>query len=377
MKQLFLLWTIFCLAPFALADKYIAKGDDTAIISNVCLYDATDGVNKITNVDSEDAGLKITLTSSDHATLQVYDVVGEIEPITTFGTWLAPTAVNVRFEADPTTGCYEFQFLANSFENGVTANLAIEDTSSPTFMDRDVDIQIWAKAFFDIIDGTTSVLTSLCAGAVLCDTSINSVTSTTIIVVDGYTNNNVAIGSTVFIKGGTEADTATVCDFDNGTLTYDALNDCSSPTAISFTVFAGDELYIYPGAAGDRIDGMNTDQKSVLVNTGTTLPGEHVTAQASLDLLNGTFLNCEVNTANFAGSTSTFACILTDLSAGAVTQASNDLEGLQIVVTSGAQIREARFINDTTWDGANSELQMTLSRALPATLADAVTVIVR
>ncbi|KKL78225.1 hypothetical protein LCGC14_2027000, partial [marine sediment metagenome] len=113
------------------------------------------------------------------------------------------------------------------------------------------------------------------------------------------------------------------------------------------------------------------------VDTTTSLPAEHATAQSGLDLLNGTFLNCEVNTANFAGSTTTFACILTDLSAGAVTQASNDLEGLQIVVTSGAQIREARFINDTTWDGANSELQMTLSRALPATLADAVTAIIR
>ncbi len=98
---------------------------------------------------------------------------------------------------------------------------------------------------------------------------------------------------------------------------------------------------------------------------------------ADTNLLNQTFLNCEVNTANFAGSTSTFACILTDLASGAVTQASNDLEGLQIVVTSGDQIREARFINDTTWDGVNSELQITISRALPATLVDAVTVVVR
>jgi hypothetical protein len=47
-----------------------------------------------------------------------------------------------------------------------------------------------------------------------------------------------------------------------------------------------------------------------------------------------------------------------------------------IKVTSGDQIREARYINDTTWDSGNSELQITLSRALPATLADAVTAII-
>ena len=109
--------------------------------------------------------------------------------------------------------------------------------------------------------------------------------------------------------------------------------------------------------------------------TATALP--NIPAGTYLDNMMGVFLNCEVNTLNFAGSITTLACILTDLSGAAVTQASNDLEGLQIVVTSGAEIREARFINDTTWDGANSELQLTISRALPATLADAVTVIIR
>lgn len=96
--------------------------------------------------------------------------------------------------------------------------------------------------------------------------------------------------------------------------------------------------------------------------------------QAQLD---PAILNCEVNTANFAGSTTTLACILTDRDAAAVTQATGDLEGLQLVVLSGAQIREQRFINDTTWDAVNSELQITLSRALPAALADAVTAVIR
>lgn len=88
-------------------------------------------------------------------------------------------------------------------------------------------------------------------------------------------------------------------------------------------------------------------------------------------------LTCTVNTANFPGSTTTLACILTDIYGAAVTLASGKLTGLEISVTSGAQLREKRFINSTTWDAANSELQLTLSRALPATLANAVTVIIR
>ncbi len=429
MKKLiyFLATLLVCVQP-AFADKYIAKGNDTAIISNVCLYDSTDGINKITNVDSEDAGLKITLTSSDHATLQVYDVTGEIEPITTFGTWLAPTALNVRFEADPTTGCYEFQFLANSFENGVTANLAIEDTSSPTFMDRDIDIQIWAKAFFDLMDGTTGVLTARNAGNPL-DTTFASVTNQLVAVLTaGAPNDDAYRFGTAQIIGDSVGEEcfADITDYDQASKAitfrgkFNALAD-----ACPFTMAATDRILIHAWGAGAAADTIETDvgnaqsdltsvkaktdqlvftvANELNVNalsisgdstaannlelqydttglTGNTFPATQLavaTVQIDLTLLNSTFLNCEVNTANFAGSTSTFACILTDLGAGAVTQASNDLEGLQIVVTSGAQIREARFINDTTWDVANSELQMTLSRALPATLADAVTVIVR
>lgn len=89
------------------------------------------------------------------------------------------------------------------------------------------------------------------------------------------------------------------------------------------------------------------------------------------------FVNCTVNTANFAGSTTTLACLLTDREGAAVTAASGDLTGRELLITSGAQVYEARFIQSTTWDAGNSELQLTLSRALPGTLADAVTAIIR
>lgn len=88
-------------------------------------------------------------------------------------------------------------------------------------------------------------------------------------------------------------------------------------------------------------------------------------------------LNCTVNTANFAGSTTTLACILTDTDGAAVTSASGKLTGAEIEILTGAQAREKRYVFSTTWDGTNNELQITLDRALPATLADAVTAIIR
>jgi len=95
------------------------------------------------------------------------------------------------------------------------------------------------------------------------------------------------------------------------------------------------------------------------------------------DTLDTALLNCVVDTANFAGSATTLACDLTDRDGVAVTSANNKLTGLEVIVTSGAQNREKRYINSTSWDGANNELQITLDRAMPGTLADAVTAIIR
>lgn len=113
------------------------------------------------------------------------------------------------------------------------------------------------------------------------------------------------------------------------------------------------------------------NQQTILTNQSELADGT-----TKVEINGEGWLNCEVNTANFAGSTTSFACILTDLAGGAVTKDSGDLSGKAILVLSGAQIDEGRYIgeNATTWDGANSELQVTVQRALPGTLADAVTV---
>lgn len=131
---------------------------------------------------------------------------------------------------------------------------------------------------------------------------------------------------------------------------------------------------------------VKSDSAAILIDTaeiGTSGAGLTAVDDAVLAAIEQTartdaaIVNCEVNTANFAGSTTTVACILTDRDGGAITAASGDLEGKELLILSGAQLYEGRFINDTTWDAANSELRLTLSRALPGTLADAVTAVVR
>jgi hypothetical protein len=103
-------------------------------------------------------------------------------------------------------------------------------------------------------------------------------------------------------------------------------------------------------------------------------------AQVIQDLYETALLICTVDTANFAGDTNDFACDLTDRAGVAVTanMADNDLSGLEVVVISGAQQYEKRFVSATTdWDGVNSEMRLNVSRVFPATLADNVVVIIR
>jgi len=232
--------------PSALADEFIAKGNDAAIISNVCLYDSADGINKITNITSEDAGLKITLTSNDHATQLLYDVAGEIETITTLGTWAAPTASNVRFKVDSVNGCYEFQFAANSFEDGTAATLTIEDTSTPTFLDEDLTIQIWASGFFDLLNGTTSLMTSRQAGNVLETTIVSAAVPTAPTLTAGASNDDAYNNMTAVFVGGTEECERQVTDYAQVTKTLTIRSACP------FTLAAADTVRIHVGV-GDAL----------------------------------------------------------------------------------------------------------------------------
>ena len=322
MKRLF---AICLLASTAQAELIpILAGDDTFILPDVCLYSSTDGVAQVT-ITSEDAGLEIRLTSDDGTTALVYDAAAEIETIVTNYTWSAPSALNVRLKVQ-TNGCHQLMFAAASLDNGtIWSSLTIRDTSSPTFMDYDAKLMYVA----------TSTTNQADVNAALVALQLDHMFNQAVVGAD-VTDNSYA----AYLVS--KSATADFDSFDNETDAVEAIRDL---------------LVVTDG----KVDVAQLDLDDLTSQQGNL----------------AAFLNCEVNTANFAGSTTTFACILTDPDAGAVTQASNDLEGLQIVVTSGDQIREARFINDTTWDGANSELQMTLSRALPATLADAVTAIIR
>jgi hypothetical protein len=213
-----------------------------------------------------------------------------------------------------------------------------------------------------------------------------SATGTTLVLraATPFSSDDANLGSTLWAHGSTQGywqaraikgyvtstDTATVDTWDvtpSGTITYKVIGTA-------------------PGSSTDVNVASVTDGALVVADfhaDAILTPAEAQTAAAAaleqLAILDANLLNCTVDTANFAGSTTTLACDLTDRDGAAITSniATGDMTGRGIEITSGAQRYEFRFFNSTTWDGTNNELQLTLSRALPATLADAVTAIIR
>ena len=154
--------------------------------------------------------------------------------------------------------------------------------------------------------------------------------------------------------------------FDVGNWVFLTIADSSSPAFMDY-----EARIVFLGTGADI---------AAAVVSGCTTFGCATEANVdSIALVAANILNCTVDTANFAGSTTTLACDLSDRDGTPITSgiSGNDLTGRGIEITSGAQRYEFRFFNTTNWDGANNELRLTLTRALPATLADGVTAIIR
>lgn len=335
-RKLFLIIALIPLA--AAADTRERAANPTSVIEDSMCIPALNGEGFL-HVDEDVSGLVIEVIGADGQQVALYDAATAIEDVTSpgTGTYSAPSASNVRVSPDGGgLDCTEMQFANAVYDSQQWVTIRVGDGQT-TIMD-------FARLVFmnrpSQTDFETYVANALSTANIADDSKIDAA----VVTINNNTNSEAASISSGVGDVETKVDTAQA------------------------------DLDILTGSDGATLA---TSQPNYAPATAAALS----TAQGDLDDLTaamlGTFLNCEVNTANFAGDASNFACILTDLGGSPVTQATGDLEGLQIVVTSGAEIREARFINDTTWDGANSELQLQLSRALPGTLADAVTVIIR
>jgi hypothetical protein len=212
------------------------------------------------------------------------------------------------------------------------------------------------------------IQTSATDPAVVAFGTLQSATGTTAVLAAATSlADDLINGATLVIAGGTGAgQSRVITDWVSATDTATVATWTTNPDNTSVY-----EVYQTPSSTFAA----SSITSTVLADGAITAAKIPAIEQATL--ADAAVLNCTTNTANFAGSTTTVACILTDRDGGAVTVATGDLEGRELLVLSGTQIYEGRFITDTTWDGVNSELQLTLSRALPGTLADAVTAIIR
>lgn len=348
-------WILACLlvagsVHAAVSPPFIANGESEPIVRVDLRQDsaATSPAEPLTGLTHDSTGLAVSCIASPQSTWTDYTVAGtdQIETIATIGTYAAPTASNVRFAEIESEGVYELQFETSLFSvtdsDNVTCKISgATDLATRTFTmyqglaETDSNGRFASKVeeWNGVALSTTNPLPNAAPAA---NGGLPTVDAS---------NRIVGIQGTVNTFDGLNDPTAT----ENADAVRDA--DNSSPAAGSLGEVLNNR------ASQASVDGLNSGLEQTQLRD----------AQA---------INCEVNTPNFAGSTTTFACILTDRDDMAVTAASNDYEQRRILVRSGAEAGNERNIVDSTWDAGNSELQIQIDRALGTTLADGVDVLI-
>ena len=116
----------------------------TSNLIRFTLKNSSTGVG-LTGLSSASSGLIISTICDNEATATVYTVAaGNVETITTLGTYAAPTASKCRFkEVDATNhkGLYEFQFADARFSVASAKRLIISVTGATSLLDADYEVQ--------------------------------------------------------------------------------------------------------------------------------------------------------------------------------------------------------------------------------------------
>ena len=114
---------------------------------------------------------------------------------------------------------------------------------------------VYAAAYFDLLDGTTALMTSTGGGLALGPVDITTVTSQTVFVLpSGATNDDAYLYQTVYIKAGTEdCFDKYVTNYVGSTKTLTIDSACAN-----VTVAANDDLYVRAGASAKALQGLIT-----------------------------------------------------------------------------------------------------------------------
>lgn len=343
MRLILLLSLLFCAPTWA--EKWDAVAHDTDSYMSDCfpLYAISDG-QFLTGLDGNDADFVIT-AQTDNGTTVTYQGTADIEAAT-YGTYSAPTAdTDIGWiECTEQAGTYQLQprdsLLATSGASGIA--FCFTDAGTDTVLETCHTLPLTAVTQSSL---DTSVAAAVAAFLLSGETTEGSLAET----IDDIAGLFAAQDDDLlaYFQLALRSDSAVFSD-----------------RSTELALINGDE-----GSGAGDYDETNSQE-------GTYDLGFNISSDTAL-IGDSAVVRCTVNTANFAGSTTTAACLITDFDSNPLTGATGDLEGKEFLVLSGAQIYEARYINDTTWDAVNSELQLTLSRALPDALADAVTAVIR
>jgi hypothetical protein len=375
-KRLFLALLLACWVSPAAAVMAIKQSTATTITMGP-FYDANDGI-------TPESALTVTNFT---CTVTKHDDALPVTAATTFSPTTEGGGANDMVFVTSSQGEYQLELTAGNTDTLGRMRVHCIDVSDT--IGAFADLMVMAAVQYDATYGTDNQQVHVIeyTAGVIDSTAVGTLTGGDIGVGAFAANaiTDAAVANTVQVdvltietvdatnQLDTAADTVTVTSIGAGVIDSTAVGtltgaDLGAPTNwadLGITVTTGEVDVNFDNSTGTISDAqIDTIGVDVLSVSGDVNVADHM--ETMLDLT----IKCTVDSANFTPTTTAFQCDPTDLAGGAITAATGDWEGKSMYAQTGGQIRDQRFISDTTWDGANNEMKLTTSRAWPGALAN-------
>ncbi len=161
------------------------------------------------------------------------------------------------------------------------------DTSTPGILNVTIgesgtlvwsrDYRVIASEFYQVLDGTVSLMTSRQAGNMIDTTVTGSPSGTSVPLTAGATNNDAYNGGTIEIVGGTEECVRSVANYVGSTKTV------TMDSACPFTVAVSDIVRVHVSPAGSTITTAQDDLSTITGTNGAVLDDNAITSTTVAD----------------------------------------------------------------------------------------------
>jgi hypothetical protein len=170
------------------------------------------------------------------------------------------------------SGMYQCTFDATDTDTAGRLQIYTDNNIGTSIVPVFHECTVLAAEYYDLLDGTTSIMTSRQAGNPLLTTIDGVTTQTSISLAAGPSNNDALNNMTFYAVGGTEECERQITDY------VGTGADVTLESACPFTLATSDTVYIFNGNAGHAVQVAQDDLDIITGSAGAVIDSDAITA---------------------------------------------------------------------------------------------------